>query len=75
MPQSYGIEESHSAEGGSTAPVFASGNCSRSQSVSPVTPPSHLPSAKEVIISFVWEDGSLPLAISVNQKIGMRICI
>ena len=75
MPQSYGIEESRSAEGGSTAPVFASGNCSRSQSVSPVTPPSHLPSAKEVIISFVWDDGSLPLAISVNQKIGKRIYI
>ena len=77
MPQSYGVDEScHSSmEGSSTAPVFASGgssNCSRRHSASSATPPPLLPSVpKEVIINFVWDDGSLPLAIPVNQKIGM----
>ena len=75
MPQSYAVNEScHSTEGGSSAPVFASagGSCMRSDSASPIVPPPLPASApKEVIINFVWDDGSLPLAIPVNQKIGM----
>ena len=75
MPQSYGTEEAcHSTEGGSSAPVFASSNCIRRHSASPATPPPLLSSVpKEVIISFVWDDGALPLAIPVNQRIGMSV--
>lgn len=75
MPQSYGVEEScRNTEGGSStsAPVLASSNCSRSHSASPITPPPRpLSAPKEVIVSFVWDDGSLPLALPINQKIGM----
>ena len=71
MPQSFGMEESCQSMEGGSEPVFGEGNCSRSHSSSPATPPSFLPSAtKEVIINFVWDDGSLPLAIPVNHKIG-----
>ena len=77
MPQSYAVNEScPSTEGGSSAPVFASasGSCGQSDSASPIVPPPlPLSAPKEVIINFVWDDGSLPLAIPINQKIGMLL--
>ena len=83
MPQSYSVDEScrNKMEGSSTAPVFSSSggssapsnssSSSRKHSLSTTMPHPSVP--KEVIINFVWDDGSLPLAIPVNQKIGISL--
>ena len=66
MPQAYAVEESsQGSEGTTREPVFGS---NRSHSTSPINPPT---ATEEIIITFLWEDGSLPLSIPVTHKIGV----
>ena len=66
MPQAYAVEESsQGSEGATREPVFGG---SRSHSTSPINPPAV---TDEIIITFLWEDGSLPLSIPVTQRIGV----
>jgi len=68
MPQMYAVEESsQGSEGATREPVFGDGH---SHSTSPINPP---PVTEEIIITFLWEDGSLPLSIPVTHKIGVSL--
>jgi len=70
MPQMYGVEESSQrSEGMTREPVFGD---NKSHSTSPTNPTAVSEATEEMIITFLWEEGSLPISIPVTHKIGVQ---